>query len=113
MLLLGQFLHTEGFLVGVNVVEHVRVLIAAEPLVLPVESQCLIRLEQLAQGFLVDVNGVDPAATTRLRLLFDGALHGQDWHFVVGVGHVSVGLGQGVQGWHWVDLCDTCQLSRL
>ena len=41
VLLLGQLLHAEYGRVAVQVVEHVRVLVAAQPLVLPVEADGL------------------------------------------------------------------------
>ena len=65
VLLLRQLLHSEGFPVRVNMVEHVGVLISSEPLVLPVETQGFVRLEKHTQVLFGHVDSIDPATLTR------------------------------------------------
>ena len=46
MLLLAKLLHVgEGLAVRVDVVQHVSVLVATQPLILPVEAQCAFCLQ--------------------------------------------------------------------
>jgi hypothetical protein len=53
VLFLAHLLHAERRLVGVDVVEHVRVLVAAQPLVFPVEPHRQAAAGQLPQDVLV------------------------------------------------------------
>ena len=64
MLFFSKLRHAaEGFAVGVDVIQHVGVLVAAEPLILPVEAERPISFQVLFQCVLVDVHCVNPALT--------------------------------------------------
>lgn len=52
VLLLGHLVHAESLAVGVDVVEHVGVLVASQPLVLPIETQRAKLAKQIAQTLL-------------------------------------------------------------
>lgn len=59
MLLLPHLLHSKCSLVGVDVVEHVRVLVSAQPFVFPVEPNGQVGTQKLSLDFIVrNVAGV-------------------------------------------------------
>ena len=67
MLLLSKLPHVwKGLDVAIYIVEHVGVLVAAEPLVLPVKSEGALILQMLLQCVFVNVYGINPS-----RLLTD------------------------------------------
>lgn len=89
MLLLGHLVHAKGFAIGVNVVEHVGVLVTSQPLVLPIEPQWLAVYDQFTQTLLRDVDRVRPPLTA------SPVAHGR-WHQGV-KGHWNHGVR--IEGW--------------
>ena len=60
VLLFSKFGHSEGLTVTFDIVEHVRVLVAAQPLVFPVKPEGPIRQEQVSETLVSDIDAVDP-----------------------------------------------------
>lgn len=60
VLLFRHLVHAECLAVGVDIVEHVGILVTPQPLVFPIETQRVSRGEQLTQTFFADVNCVRP-----------------------------------------------------
>ena len=61
VLLLWHLMHSKGCTVTVNIVEHVGVLISAQPLVFPIKSQWLCHRKEFAETLLSYVHGIYPS----------------------------------------------------
>lgn len=73
MLFLSELVHSKSSHIGIDIVQHVRVLVATQPFVLPIKSQGHVAAQQLSdQIFILQVPGIVKLAPVLV-------LHGLDW----------------------------------